>query len=165
MRYCHRFPGGIPHVWVDSHVLLTRPPLPPIAERAFDLHVLGTPPAFILSQDQTRHPCLYPVPSSSDDTLKPCCDVCSQSSYLAERYCCFVHFITKLLRLVMKLVRRLFLNSHPFLREQAKDGLTGTLDTSRWRCIALCVPCAAFHSSIVRVHRHIFCMPSLLHVH
>src|SRR6266446_2899355 len=25
-------------------------------ERAFDLHVLGTPPAFILSQDQTRHP-------------------------------------------------------------------------------------------------------------
>src|ERR1700680_4681474 len=24
--------------------------------RAFDLHVLGTPPAFILSQDQTRHP-------------------------------------------------------------------------------------------------------------
>lgn len=24
-------------------------------ERAFDLHVLGTPPAFILSQDQTRH--------------------------------------------------------------------------------------------------------------
>src|SRR5258708_36009085 len=23
--------------------------------RAFDLHVLGTPPAFILSQDQTRH--------------------------------------------------------------------------------------------------------------
>jgi hypothetical protein len=25
--------------------------------RTFDLHVLGTPPAFILSQDQTRHPC------------------------------------------------------------------------------------------------------------
>src|SRR5258707_3348342 len=24
--------------------------------RTFDLHVLGTPPAFILSQDQTRHP-------------------------------------------------------------------------------------------------------------
>ena len=42
------------------HVLLTRPPLsqsnsirklPSIA--SFDLHVLGTPPAFILSQDQT----------------------------------------------------------------------------------------------------------------
>jgi hypothetical protein len=39
-------------------VLLTRPPLPliPKNERTFDLHVLGTPPAFILSQDQTRHP-------------------------------------------------------------------------------------------------------------
>lgn len=35
-----------------THVLLTRPPLgtksPPL-----DLHVLGTPPAFVLSQDQT----------------------------------------------------------------------------------------------------------------
>ncbi len=41
-----------------THVLLTRPPLPlsPKQDRAFDLHVLGTPPAFILSQDQTRHP-------------------------------------------------------------------------------------------------------------
>ena len=29
------------------------------AQRTFDLHVLGTPPAFILSQDQTRHPMLY----------------------------------------------------------------------------------------------------------
>ena len=44
-----------------AHVLLTRPPLnfkfvipknsnPKVP---FDLHVLGTPPAFILSQDQT----------------------------------------------------------------------------------------------------------------
>ena len=39
-------------------MLLTRPPLPlsPKRQRSFDLHVLGTPPAFILSQDQTRHP-------------------------------------------------------------------------------------------------------------
>src|SRR5258707_2495183 len=29
--------------------------------RAFDLHVLGTPPAFIMSQDQTRHPNLYRI--------------------------------------------------------------------------------------------------------
>src|SRR5206468_8261807 len=28
---------------------------PPEGERPFDLHVLGTPPAFILSQDQTLH--------------------------------------------------------------------------------------------------------------
>ncbi|KAF0821200.1 hypothetical protein KIS1582_5106 [Cytobacillus firmus] len=39
-------------------MLLTRPPLTfreqaPI--RPLDLHVLGTPPAFVLSQDQTLH--------------------------------------------------------------------------------------------------------------
>ena len=32
-------------------MLLTRLPLP--IARAFDLHVLGLPPAFVLSQDQT----------------------------------------------------------------------------------------------------------------
>ena len=39
-----------------THALLTRPPLG-FGKQAFlapfDLHVLGTPPAFILSQDQT----------------------------------------------------------------------------------------------------------------
>ena len=39
-----------------AHALLTRPPLD-VGEQAplvpFDLHVLGTPPAFVLSQDQT----------------------------------------------------------------------------------------------------------------
>ena len=34
---------------------------------AFDLHVLGTPPAFILSQDQTLH-----CPSISSDNLLVC---------------------------------------------------------------------------------------------
>jgi hypothetical protein len=43
-------------------VLLTRPPLPALANRAFDLHVLGTPPAFLLSQDQTRHSLLSAHP-------------------------------------------------------------------------------------------------------
>src|SRR5205823_5725356 len=58
MRACRRFLAGIPHSQVGTHVLLTRPPLAPslATESAFDLHVLGTPPAFILSQDQTRHP-------------------------------------------------------------------------------------------------------------
>lgn len=41
----------IPNLRVGSHVLLTRAPLSP--KRAFDLHVLGLPPAFVLSQDQT----------------------------------------------------------------------------------------------------------------
>ena len=40
-----------------SHVLLTRSPLTHKARRpgSFDLHVLSTPPAFVLSQDQTLH--------------------------------------------------------------------------------------------------------------
>ena len=36
-----------------SDTLLTRPPLTGIAAGPFDLHVLATPPAFRLSQDQT----------------------------------------------------------------------------------------------------------------
>ena len=46
-----------------AHVLLTHPPLDPQAHtpkgvcllHSLDLHVLGTPPAFVLSQDQTLH--------------------------------------------------------------------------------------------------------------
>ena len=38
-----------------AYVLLTRSPLSRIAPLSIDLHVLGTPPAFILSQDQTLH--------------------------------------------------------------------------------------------------------------
>ena len=51
MRYYSKFPWAIPHLWKGSHVLLTRLPLP--ITGAFDLHVLGLPPAFVLSQDQT----------------------------------------------------------------------------------------------------------------
>ena len=38
-----------------AHVLLTRPPLASLPKEihSLDLHVLGTPPAFILSQDRT----------------------------------------------------------------------------------------------------------------
>ena len=40
-----------------AHALLTRSPLTrePKLLRPFDLHVLGTPPAFVLSQDQTLY--------------------------------------------------------------------------------------------------------------
>ena len=51
MRYYSPFPVAIPQRRAYSHALLTRPPLPP--KRALDLHVLGLPPAFVLSQDQT----------------------------------------------------------------------------------------------------------------
>ncbi len=39
------------------HVFLTRSPLTPLPKerRPFDLHALATPPAFVLSQDQTLH--------------------------------------------------------------------------------------------------------------
>ncbi|KAF1853951.1 hypothetical protein Lal_00005164 [Lupinus albus] len=45
------FPDVIPNRKAGSHVLLTRAPLRP--KPSFDLHVLGMPPAFVLSQDQT----------------------------------------------------------------------------------------------------------------
>ena len=51
IRHYHPFPGAIPNLKARSHVLLTRPPLTP--KSSFDLHVLGLPPAFALSQDQT----------------------------------------------------------------------------------------------------------------
>ena len=39
-----------------THVLRTRAPLySPLRAFSLDLHVLGTPPAFVLSQDQTLH--------------------------------------------------------------------------------------------------------------
>ena len=52
-----------------AHVLLTRSPLSgdPKVPFALDLHVLGTPPAFVLSQDQTLHEVLrYGLASGSD---------------------------------------------------------------------------------------------------
>ncbi len=53
------FPMLFPCKRQIAHVLLTRPPLSVSVRTStssntpLDLHVLGTPPAFILSQDQT----------------------------------------------------------------------------------------------------------------
>jgi hypothetical protein len=49
------FPGLSQSTGQITHVLLTRSPLihPASWASAFDLHVLSTPPAFVLSQDQT----------------------------------------------------------------------------------------------------------------
>ena len=58
IRYYSQFPEAIPYLWARSHALLTRPPLTP--KGPLDLHVLGLPPAFVLSQDQTlklKAPC------------------------------------------------------------------------------------------------------------
>ena len=49
------FPGLFQTRRQVTHALLTRAPLeyPPKGAFPYDLHVLGTPPAFVLSQDQT----------------------------------------------------------------------------------------------------------------
>ena len=49
------FGGLSPTLRQVAHVLLTRPPLIHFPKEAssLDLHVLSTPPAFVLSQDQT----------------------------------------------------------------------------------------------------------------
>ena len=53
IRHYSRFREAIPESGVRSLSLLTRLPL--TLAGSLDLHVLGTPPAFILSQDQTLH--------------------------------------------------------------------------------------------------------------
>jgi hypothetical protein len=56
-------------------VLLTRSPLRhtsglPLRYASLDLHALGTPPAFILSQDQTlRHTFMVPAPLGVETIL------------------------------------------------------------------------------------------------
>ena len=51
IRYQLSFRRVVPYLGVVSLVLLTRLPLP--LAGPLDLHVLGLPPAFVLSQDQT----------------------------------------------------------------------------------------------------------------
>ena len=55
MKYYPTFRWAILQKEVSPYVLLSRPPL--LAQiaphKAFDLHISGTPPTFILSQDQT----------------------------------------------------------------------------------------------------------------
>ena len=52
MRFCHPFRNGIP-LFRAGHQRVTHPFATNVLLHPFDLHVLGTPPAFILSQDQT----------------------------------------------------------------------------------------------------------------
>ena len=52
-RCQRRFPAVVPDPGAGSHALLTRAPLTPRRALPLDLHVLSTPPAFVLSQDQT----------------------------------------------------------------------------------------------------------------
>ena len=58
MRFCHPFRNGIP-LFRAGHQRVTHPFATNVLLHPFDLHVLGTPPAFILSQDQTLR-CIFP---------------------------------------------------------------------------------------------------------
>ncbi len=82
MRSCRRFLAGIPHLTVD-HPRGTHPSATPclLRDRTFDLHVLGTPPAFILSQDQTRHPiCVCTVALARGGHVHVCVELRSRPS-------------------------------------------------------------------------------------
>ena len=54
MRAYSRFPRAIPQYEVDC-LRVTHPYATNVLLHPFDLHVLGLPLAFILSQDQTLH--------------------------------------------------------------------------------------------------------------
>ncbi len=53
IEYYPRFLKAILKIGAGTYVLLSRPPLPSESEGSLDLHISGTPPTFILSQDQT----------------------------------------------------------------------------------------------------------------
>ncbi len=67
MRNYPSFPRAIPHLRADC----PRVPHPSATlipeETPFDLHALGTPPALILSQDQTLHQDLFASPVSTSN--------------------------------------------------------------------------------------------------
>jgi hypothetical protein len=75
MRVClisgisHRFPWLSQSQGQVAHVLLTRSPLirPASWPSPFDLHVLSTPPAFVLSQNQTLRKCLHGTGTTKAD--------------------------------------------------------------------------------------------------
>ena len=68
-----RFQGLSQSEWQIAHVLLTRSPLIHPKASSFDLHVLSTPPAFVLSQDQTLRECLLVIeqPHRKSGTVMP----------------------------------------------------------------------------------------------
>jgi hypothetical protein len=69
------FPGLSRNQGQVTHVLLTRSPLihPDASTQAsaFDLHVLSTQPAFVLSQDQTLHKKLFMLQNESQQDSQP----------------------------------------------------------------------------------------------
>jgi hypothetical protein len=73
-------------------VLLTRLPLG--IATSFDLHVLGTPPALVLSQDQTLHNKTYGAFENGSQTLMICTKSLDQKGRRPTDFCacCTVQF-------------------------------------------------------------------------
>jgi hypothetical protein len=65
-----------------THALLTRSPLgeEPKPSTPFDLHVLGAPPAFVLSQDQTLSFILFPTGNRPDPRAAVACTTPARKS-------------------------------------------------------------------------------------
>ena len=97
------------------------------------MHVLGTPPAFILSQDQTRHSCASIVMSLRSQSGAYAFELQSRPN-CCRCYCCIW----------------LFAETHCAFADQ---GLTDKRVIDRtFLCVCLtCLFCSAFHSSIVKV--------------
>ena len=147
MRVCRQFLAGIPHPR-PGHPCVTHPSATPSLsrkkERTFDLHVLGTPPAFILSQDQTRHP----IGSMSPST-------CPRQATVSSPWLVQVAIQAKLLLFFSVhayLAVRRFLLARCCSSQRAGRAslilLTGTVSDA---CASGSSCCSAFHSSVVKV--------------
>ena len=130
------------------HVFLTRSPLtyPPVTRWVgpFDLHALATPPAFVLSQDQTLQFFSFPsVPTKSrrSDTTKgfhSCVHENERSrpaDPLAGIRGADVHF-ARIARRLLTAPKRAYIARHP------KDAVTGDVTFSRRQtCSLVKEPC------------------------
>ena len=131
MRYYPSFLKAIPHTWAGysrvTHPSATRA----LAEArlAFDLHVLGTPPAFVLSQDQTRHPS-FVVLSIAASPPTPSRATSSQIHVIPLACCCVVCTTQRTLTYATRIV---------------------TVLGNSWHCNHK-AHTAASHSSVVQVH-------------
>ena len=108
MRFCHSFRSGIP-LFRAGHLRVTHPFATNVLLHPSDLHVLGTPPAFILSQDQTLR-------YFSSYLLSKICYLFAlrNQSGLFLHFCCFS--IVKVLRApLFSQAQRLIICVFPFM--------------------------------------------------
>ena len=109
MRFCHSFRSGIP-LFRAGHLRVTHPFATNVLLHPSDLHVLGTPPAFILSQDQTLRYVFF-IPSFKD--MLSFFALRNQSG-LFLHFCCFS--IVKVLRTpLFSQAQRLIICVFPFM--------------------------------------------------